>query len=204
VGNSPGIGDAGSVDPTLGTDWVFEITGTAPTWNAGSSPSVNDVLRLTDATPFLASLTSANMVDVLFDMGGTPVAQGSYLGGFFVDEQTFNLAAALQNGQFRYWVAGQYGDVGQRQQFNVGTEGAPVWYSLLPAYDSGLAASYTTTQQTVNFGSGPVTGTVTQFIIVPEPTAMIIAGIGIAMAGWACLKRRRVLPTQCEGSLSVV
>lgn len=193
VGNSPGIGTAGSVDPSLGTDWVFEITGTAPTWNAGTSASVNDVLRLTDATPFVSNLTSSNIVDVLFNLGATPIAQGDYLGGFFVDNMsTSELTTALAGGQFRYWVLGEFGTAGDQQTFNVGSGGVPITYSLLSAYDSSLGASYTVTEQTGNFGSADVSGVVTQFMIVPEPSTVIFAGIGIAMAGWCLRKRRRI------------
>ena len=191
VGNSPGIGTAAAVDPTAGTDWVFEITGTAPTWNSPTA-SVNDVLRLTDASPLVSSLTSGNAVDVLFDLGATPVAQGSYLGGFFIDNESFSLAGALTNGTFRYWVEGEHGtDSSKWQAFTVGAGGSAVTYSLLSAYDSSLSASYTITQQTVDFGAGSVTGAVTQFVIVPEPSTVAFAGIGIAMAGWSLWKRRQ-------------
>jgi fibronectin-binding autotransporter adhesin len=193
VGNSPGIGTAGAVDPSAGTDWVFEITGTAPVWNSGTSASVNDVLRLTDTTPFLSNLSSGNTVDVLFALsGGSPLVQGDYLGGFFVDNALFDLSAALANGQFRYWVVGEYGSAGDRQVFNVGANGAGVTYSLLAAYDSSLTASYTVTPQTVDFGSGNVTGAVTQFVVVPEPASLGVAAIGIGLAGWARFRRRRV------------
>jgi autotransporter-associated beta strand protein len=191
VGNSPGIGTAGSVDPAAGTDWVFEITGTAPIWNSGTSASVNDVLRLTQATPFVSNLAVGNVVDVLFNLGVTPVDQGTYLGGFFIDNEAFDLAAALANGQFRYWVAGTYGMAGDQQQFNVGAGGAPVTYSLLSAAGGGLTASYTTSQRTVDFGSGAVTGMVTQFVVVPEPAAITLAGIGVAAAAWALRRRSR-------------
>ena len=193
VGNSPGIGTAGAVDPSAGTDWVFEITGTAPVWNSGTSASVNDVLRLTDATPFLSNLSSGNTVDVLFALsGGSPIAEGDYLGGFFVDNAAFDLSAALANGQFRYWVVGEYGSAGDQQVFNVGANGAGVTYSLLSAYDSSLTASYLVTPQTVDFGSGNVTGAVTQFVVVPEPASLGVAAIGIGLAGWAWFCRRRV------------
>jgi fibronectin-binding autotransporter adhesin len=193
VGNSPGIGTAGAVSPSDGTDWVFEITGTAPVWNSGTSASVNDVLRLTDATPFATSLASGNTVDVLFGLSGaSPLVEGSYLGGFFIDNNAFDLSGALANGQFRYWVLGAYGSAGSQQVFNVGANGTGVTYSLLSAYDSVLTASYTITQQTVNFGSGNVTGAVTQFIVVPEPASLGVAAIGIALAGWARARRRRI------------
>jgi fibronectin-binding autotransporter adhesin len=195
VGNSPGIATAAAVDPLAGTDWIFEITGTAPLWNSGTSASVNDVLRLTDATPFVNSLTAGSVVDVLFDLtSGGPVSQGTYLGGFFADQAEFNLSAALENGQFRYWVAGAYGLAGQQQAFNVGTGGAPVTYSQLSAYDPALSGSYSVTQRSVNFGAGSVSGSVTQFVIVPEPATSLAAVIGIALsiAGWAGRRRRAI------------
>jgi autotransporter-associated beta strand protein len=195
VGNSPGIGTAASVDPSAGTDWVFEVTGTAPTWNAGASASVNDVLRLTDAAPFVSSLTSGNVVDVLFDLAsGGPVTQGTYVGGFFVDQAAFDLSAALASGQFRYWVAGAYGSAGQQQAFNVGAGGAAVTYSLLSAYDPVLTASYSVTQRTADFASGSVSGSVTQFVIVPEPATLgtLATGIGMSLALWERRRRRAI------------
>ena len=49
-GNSPGILTAGSLDPSGGTDFIFEITRSAPNF-LDREASVNDVLRLTDPTP---------------------------------------------------------------------------------------------------------------------------------------------------------
>jgi hypothetical protein len=42
-----------------------------------------------------------------------------------------------------------------------------------------------------DFGSGEATGSVTQFVIVPEPGSLALAGIGISLAGWSLWKRRR-------------
>jgi hypothetical protein len=40
--------------------------------------------------------------------------------------------------------------------------------------------------------NGGVTGSVTQFVIVPETATIALAGIGITMAGWSVWKRRRI------------
>jgi len=58
-GNSPGILTAAATDPTEGMDYNFEFTSTGMPTYSNNTASVNDVLRLTDATtPFTASLTS--------------------------------------------------------------------------------------------------------------------------------------------------
>jgi hypothetical protein len=36
-----------------------------------------------------------------------------------------------------------------------------------------------------------VTGQITQFVVVPEPTTLALAGIGIAMSGYVAWRRRR-------------
>jgi hypothetical protein len=36
-----------------------------------------------------------------------------------------------------------------------------------------------------------VTGQITQFVVVPEPTTLALAGIGTALVGWQILRRRR-------------
>jgi hypothetical protein len=143
----------------------------------------------------VSSLTSGNVVDVLFDLAsGGPVTQGTYVGGFFVDQAAFDLSAALASGQFRYWVAGAYGSAGQQQAFNVGAGGAAVTYSLLSAYDPVLTASYSVTQRTADFGAGSVSGSVTQFVIVPEPATLgtLATGIAMSLALWERRRRRAI------------
>ena len=98
-GNSPGILTAGSLDPSGGTDFVFEITGSTPSFG-NRDASVNDVLRLTDPTaPFASALGAGNVVNVLFNLSGlAPVEQGTFKGGFFTDLNTNFLSSRCWGG----------------------------------------------------------------------------------------------------------
>jgi autotransporter-associated beta strand protein len=190
-GNSPGILTAGSLDPSAGTDFVFEITAAAPTFGVRDA-SVNDVLRLTDATaPFASSLGSGNVVNVLFNLSGTaPVTQGTFTGGFFTDRGV-SFAPSVASGSFAYWVLGSYGSGSSQQQFAVGPDGALATYSRLAAFDPTLAVNRSVVAQSADFGSGTVNGQITQFVVVPEPATLALAGLGSALLGWRLLRRRR-------------
>jgi autotransporter-associated beta strand protein len=185
-GNSPGILTAGSLDPGAGTDFIFEITGAAPDFtNLGAS--VNDVLRLTDlSAPFASALGAGNVVNVLFRLssGTAPVTQGTYTGGFFTDRNV-DFFSSISSGSFAYWVLGAYGSGSSQQQFAVGPEGSLVTYSRLEAFDPALSVQKSVVAQT----SGP-TGQITQFVVVPEPATIVLAGVGIA-AAVLTLRRRR-------------
>jgi autotransporter-associated beta strand protein len=187
-GNSPGILTAGSLDPSAGTDFIFEITGTAPDFAAFRDASVNDVLRLTDPTsPFASALGAGNVVNVLFNLssGTAPVAAGTYTGGFFTDLNT-NFFSSISSGSFAYWVLGTSGSAGDQQQFAVGDNGSLVTYSRLGAFDSSLSVQVSVVPQT-----GAVTGQITQFVVVPEPSTLALMGIGIGMAAWNIRRRYR-------------
>jgi PEP-CTERM motif len=198
-GNSPGILTAGSLDPSAGTDFIFEITGTAPNFTAPNvvaarDASINDVLRLTDTTsaPFASALGSGNVVNVLFNLssGTAPVAQGTYTGGFFTD-QNVNFFSSISSGSFAYWVFGAYGTEGDRQQFAVGPEGSLVTYSRLGAFDPALSVQKSVVPQT-----GTVTGQITQFVVVPEPATLVLAALGVGLAGSVMLRRRAAARTR--------
>jgi autotransporter-associated beta strand protein len=186
-GNSPGILTAGSLDPGAGTDFIFEITGAAPDFT-NREASVNDVLRLTDpTTPFASNLGSGNVVNVLFNLSGTaaPVTQGTYTGGFFTNSNA-NFFSSISSGSFAYWVLGTYGTGADQQQFAVGADGSLVTYSRLGAFDPALSVQKSVVPQTQD-----VTGQITQFVVVPEPATIALAGLGIAMSGYVAWRRRR-------------
>ena len=174
-GNSPGILTAPSIDPTGGLDLNFEFTGLNPVYSDAFN-SVNDLLRLTAATPFTASLSTINTVNVYFSFAS--LNPGSvYTGGFFTD-QVNDFLASIDQSVFRYYVlaagAGQvtYNDVG---------------YDLYNGYDIEVR----TVSQTANFADGTVSGRVTQFQVVPEPStyALLVLGSGaVALVIW---RRRR-------------
>jgi fibronectin-binding autotransporter adhesin len=68
-GNSPGILTAAATNPSGGLDYNFEFTAanSLPTWNAPTA-SVNDVLRLTSATPFSSTMDSDNVISIYLNV----------------------------------------------------------------------------------------------------------------------------------------
>ena len=177
-GNSPGILSAGQYDATNGLDAAFEITGLAPDYSSPAA-SVNDVLYLTSGSPFVSSLTTSNVIDIYFDTA----AQGTFDAGFFTTLSAENLLTAVQSATWHFWAK----DAGGTQIYNGSN------YKDLLTFAGITGASVTTAIRTVNFGSGNVTGSVTQFVIVPEPGAIAMAGIGIGLGGWSLWKRRRTV-----------
>ena len=83
-GDSPGILTATDIVPSGGTDFVFQLNQIgSPTYN-NAADSGNDLLHLTDGTPFLSALTSANQI--MIDFSGASLSAGEiFRGGFFTD-----------------------------------------------------------------------------------------------------------------------
>ncbi len=104
AGNSPGILTAETVDGSAGLDFVFEFTTHAtggeslPTFGSAAA-SGNDLLRITDAAPFVLELTAANTVTVDFSAVTLEIGD-RYLGGFYADAGDF--ANAIANAQFQF------------------------------------------------------------------------------------------------------
>jgi len=120
---------------------------------------------------------------VLLDVAGAdPAAPGTYTGGFFTDTAA-DFSGTLANATFTYWVAGEFGTLGDRQQFATGSGGALEWYTQLSAYDPAVSVQWSTVPTTADFGSGAVSGYSTSFVVVPEPGMLALAGCGLAIAG---------------------
>jgi hypothetical protein len=170
-GNSPGILTAAATNPTAGLDYNFEFTAanTLPDWTLPAS-SVNDVLRLTSATPFTASLSSANVINVYL----SSLADGDvFTGGFYTDNNAHFLAT-IGSATFQYFLA----DAAGTETYLGNT------YNNIGA--SGFSVA--TVAQTADFGAGDVHGYVTQFTYaIPEPSTALLGGIGALLL----LRRRR-------------
>ncbi|MBU6170529.1 MAG: autotransporter-associated beta strand repeat-containing protein, partial [Verrucomicrobia bacterium] len=100
-GNSPGILTAPWIDPSDGMFLNFEITGIKPEYSLASG-SVNDVLRLTSASPFVAAMNSGNQINVYFNMASFDMTQ-AYLGGIYTDQQA-DFASMVSGANFNYYV----------------------------------------------------------------------------------------------------
>ena len=107
-GNSPGILTSTSLDPSGGLSLNFEFTSLNPVYS-NAAASENDVLRLTDTSPFVASLSGANTVNVYFNLDLFEEGQ-IYTGGFFTDTQ-LDFLAEIVDGGFNYYVKDAAGSV---------------------------------------------------------------------------------------------
>ena len=175
-GNSPGILTSGSVDLTGGIDFAFEFTAAgAPNYSLAGN-SKNDLLHLTSgSTPFSGSFSAENTVSFYFNDAGLSASLASvtpttYLGGFFVDSSSFDIAGLLSNATKQYFIAAAGGST----SFN------GVNYSLMSNEVAERIILSNVNQSGANFATGAVNGTVLGVMAVPEPSSgsLLLAGIG--------------------------
>lgn len=176
-GNSPGILTAPTVDPTGGLDLNFEFTGLNPVYSDALN-SVNDLLRLTAATPFTASLGSINSVNIYFSF--TSLNPGSiYTGGFFTD-QVGDFRATIDQAAFNYYVLAT-------------GPGTVIYNGVNYVAYTGYDIEITTVAQTADFAGGSVNGRVTQFKVVPEPSTYALLAVGAGLFALVMWRRRQPL-----------
>lgn len=179
-GNSPGILTAPAVDPSAGTGFAFEFTGPGSPAYGSPTASINDVLRLTDpTTPFALALTGTNVIDVYFDV--TTLTNGDVFRGGFYTDLGADFLPSIADATYAYWVRGD--GAGSDRSF-----GGQSFYSLA-SFNSGFSVTLSTVAESANFGSGPIDGQVTQFVIVPEPG--LLAAAGVAILAFGLIRRRR-------------
>ena len=175
-GNSPGILTSGSVDLTGGIDFAFEFTAAgAPTYSLAGN-SKNDLLHLTSgSTPFSGLFTSGNTVSFYFNDAGLSASLASvtpttYLGGFFVDSSSFDIAGLLSSANMQYFIAAAGGST----TFN------GVSYNLMSDEVADRIILSNVNQSGADFATGTVNGTVLGVMAVPEPSSgsLLLAGIG--------------------------
>jgi hypothetical protein len=176
-GNSPGILTSGSVDLSGGIDFAFEFTAAgAPTYSQAGN-SKNDLLHLTSGSaPFSGgSFTTGNTVSFYFNDAGLSASLASvtpttYLGGFFVDSSSFDIAGLLSNATKQYFIAAAGGS----------TTLNGVSYTLMSDEVASRIILSNVNQSGADFTTGTVNGTVLGVMAVPEPSSgsLLLAGIG--------------------------
>ena len=185
-GNSPGILTTPQVNPSGGTDFNFEMTGTAPTYNNAAS-SVNDVIRITSGTPFSQALAAGNGINIY--LSGAALFTGStavqYQGGFFTD-QSASFASSISGATYNYYFANGAGST----TYNGASYYSKAQYESL-VLGTNMLITVTTVAQTANFGSGNVSGQVMQVQVIPEPSTYALLGLSAAAFGAYRWRRRR-------------
>ncbi|MGC6424975.1 MAG: hypothetical protein ACON4O_08335 [Lentimonas sp.] len=151
-GSSPGILTAESIDATDGLDFDFEFTGSAPIFETGSS-SVNDLIRISGATPFTVPLDPDNRVRIFLDTGA--IANGQTFNGGFYTDQSADFIGSIANGAFEIYVADGSGSV------NFGGQ----TYEL---FDGPFLLSLSTEAQTADFGQGKIAGRIMRLTAEPD------------------------------------
>lgn len=185
-GSSPGVLTATSVNGSAGLDFNFEFTKTgAPIWATGTA-SGNDVLRLIDpAAPFASALGAANAIDVY--LGVASLARNdTFLGGFFTDKSA-DFLTSIQNATFSYYVLGDGHGTAK-------TYGGQGYYALDSSFWPSFESVEVSTVSVANadFAGGSVAGGYAmQLMVVPEPGAICLAAMGIALAAAAVRPHRR-------------
>ena len=186
-GNSPGIIATTQVNPSQGTDYNFEFTGPAPTFNAPAA-SVNDLIRATGATPFSQSLSAANIINIYFSgsalfAGSSPV---QYTGGFFTD-QSASFAGSISGATFNYFFQNNAGSIG----YNDANYYTRSQYETL-VLGTNMVITLSTVAQTADFGGGNIIGQILRIDVVPEPsTYALLVFSAVGVAGYMIRRRRR-------------
>ena len=187
-GNSPGILTTPQVNPSGGTDFNLEMTGTSPTYNNAAS-SVNDLIRITGATPFSQALAGngTNSINIYFSgvalFTGVPI---TITGGFFTDQST-NLASSISGATYNYYFADAIGT----NSYNGVNYYTKDQYETAVLSSNLMTITVTTVAQTADFASGVANGQIMQVQVVPEPSTYALLGLSAAALGAYRWRRRR-------------
>lgn len=177
-GNSPGVLAAAAVVGATGLGFNFEFTGTGAPAYGNNTASINDVLRLTDASaPFTAPLDGSNVINIYLNVAS--LNQGDvFYGGFYTDRNT-SFLSSISGATYQFYLFNAGGGI----TYN-GVNYDP--YSGPPSIQIGVVA------QTANFGGSDIDGYVMEVSVIPEPSTSLLAGVGFAIMLSGCRRGRRL------------
>jgi len=175
-GNSPGILTTSSVDPSAGMNFQFEFTSTGSPDYSNASASVNDVLRITGGIPFTQSMTTENEISIFLDAGPLNL-DDTFRGGFFTDLDE-DFLGVISAAEFLWYVADDNGSF----SYN-----GLMYSTYAGPYDFQVS----TVSESADFGGGLVNGQTMQFVVVPEPGSLFLAGLALTATGFSFWHSRR-------------
>jgi hypothetical protein len=161
-GQSPGILTASAVDLSAGLSFFFEFTQLAPDYGSLTA-SGNDVLYLTNSSPFIGNFSASNAINVFFNREQEPVLNDSFEGGFFVVVNPENLSISISDATFNYYI--------------VDPEGAVAYDNInYRQYDGPFTFTASWAARTVLFEgqSETVDGYSLELTAVPEPASLFL------------------------------
>ncbi len=148
---------------------------------------MNDVIRITGATPFSQALASGNGINIYFS--GAALFTGStavqYQGGFFTDQST-SFASSISGATYNYYFANTNGPTTYN---GVNYYNKAQYESLV--LGTNMLITVSTVAQTANFGGGDINGQVMQVQVIPEPSTYALLGLSAAAFGAYRWRRRR-------------
>ena len=152
-GSSPGILTSPALSPAAGLDFALEFTAAAAPNFGVPNDSINDLIRLTNATPFTTALDISNNVSIYFNISSIENSQ-QFRGGFFTDSDT-DFLASINEASIKYFIADPSGSVSYNGQT----------YS---EYSGIYLFTLSTPSQSANFGGGTINGKILQIEIEPD------------------------------------
>jgi|GEM_PF-2941732 len=154
-GPSDGILTAARLTDAGGVELRFGFQGAAPSGFSDAGAPGNDILRLTDATPFSAALPAEATLSFYVNTGSAPAEGDVFLGGVFTDVAD-DFLPWVREAEVRVYLAGAGGSV----VFEGGT------YS---PYAGEGEWELSTVSQTADFGAGSVNGRLMRLRLLPPP-----------------------------------
>ena len=171
-GNSPGILTVGTVDPSAGMSFAFEITSNSL---LNSLTYNNDVLKITNTPPFTVALTSANIVNLYLNSNAYNLMYNNLLNGLnstfqagFFNVNDFN--SDIANATYNMYFQSGFGTL----VFN-GLTYETYNEFLTRTSSQDVSYSVNTSQTTL---SDSTLGYISTINIVPEPNTFNLLLIG--------------------------
>jgi hypothetical protein len=134
-------------------DFALEFTAATNPDFGVPNDSINDLIRLTNATPFTTALDISSTVSIYLNITSIENSQ-QFRGGFFTDNDS-DFLASISEASIQYFIADPSGSVSYNGQT----------YS---EYSGIYLFTLSTPSQSANFGGGTINGKILQIEVEPD------------------------------------